>query len=91
MDLNRIIQELHRERERVRAMIESLERMDPASPSTYGMRSGRLHKRRGRKAMGGAERQEVSRRMKLYWEQRKQQPSANIKDIRPPVGMEVGD
>jgi hypothetical protein len=76
MDLNRIIQELHRERERVLAMIQSLERMDPASRAPT---RSRARKRPGRRPMNSAERQEVSRRMKLYWEQRKQQPSANIK------------
>ena len=80
MDLIRIIQELRRERERVLAMIEAIERGN----SGYGQP---LRKKRGRKPMNSTERQEVSRRMKLYWEKRKQAQSA-ILDVKSPV---VGD
>ena len=69
MDLIQIIYELRRERERILAMIEALERGGSGNAKTNG-------KRRGRKPMNGAERQEVSRRMKQYWEKRKQGQSA---------------
>jgi hypothetical protein len=92
MDLNGIIQELLRERERIQAMIQALERADPARlGKTAGPPGRRPHKRRGRKPMNGAERQEVSQRMKLYWEKRKQQASATIDVIRPDAGVIVGD
>ena len=71
MDLIQIIYELRRERERVLALIEALERGGPRQFKTRG-------KRRGRKPMNGAERQEVSRRMKLYWEKRKKGESAIV-------------
>ncbi len=79
MDLYRIIHELRRERERVLAMIESLERAG-SDPSRIP------RKRRGRKPMNGAERQEVSRRMKLYWEKRKKEQSAILEPNSPTVG-----
>ncbi len=79
MDLYSIIQELRRERERIHAMIESLERVGPG-PARL------LRRRRGRKPMNGAERKEVSRRMKLYWEKRKQDQSGILEPNRPTVG-----
>lgn len=79
MDLIQIIHELRRERERVLALIEALERGGPGQVKTKG-------KRRGRKPMNGAERQEVSRRMKLYWEKRKKGESAIVKTNSPTVG-----
>jgi hypothetical protein len=79
MDLIRIIEELRRERERVHAMIEALERRGSAGENP-------LRRRRGRKPMNGAERQEVSRRMKLYWEKRKQTQSGILEANSPTVG-----
>jgi hypothetical protein len=79
MDLIRIIQELRRERERVLAMIDAVER----GVSGYAKP---LRKKRGRKPMNGVERQEVSRRMKLYWEQRKQNQSGILETNSSVVG-----
>jgi len=79
MDLIQIIYELRRERERILAMIEALERGGSGQTKT-------ARKRRGRKPMNGAERQEVSRRMKLYWEKRKKGESAIVKANSPTVG-----
>jgi hypothetical protein len=79
MDLIQIIHELRRERERILTMIEALERGGSGQTKTKG-------KRRGRKPMNGAERQEVSRRMKLYWEKRKQDQSAIVEANSPTVG-----
>lgn len=79
MDLIQIIYELRRERERILSMIEALERGGSGQPKTNG-------KRRGRKPMNGAERKEVSRRMKLYWEKRKQDQSAIVEANSPTVG-----
>jgi hypothetical protein len=66
MDLYQIIDELVRERNRVQNIIESLEGMNSAgSVSVRG-----TGKRRGRKSMDHAAREEVSARMKRYWAKR---------------------
>jgi hypothetical protein len=67
MDLYRIIRELVEERDRLQRIINSLEGMNsavhPQAPSTG--------KRRGRKSMDSAAREEVSERMKRYWARRR--------------------
>jgi hypothetical protein len=69
MDLYRAIQQLYEEKERLERVIASLEELQrtagvaPILPSAL--------KRRGRKSMAPAERQEVSERMKKYWENRR--------------------
>ena len=81
MDLYRIIFELVQERNRLQKIIESLESMDPGAdppPRFPG-------KRRGRKSMDRAAREEVSVRMKRYWakrraEEREQATKANAGD-----------
>jgi hypothetical protein len=66
MDLYRIIRELVLERDRLQRIIDSLEEMKPnAKPARAE------GKRRGRKFMDPAAREEVSERMKRYWAQRK--------------------
>ncbi len=67
MDLYRIIRELVEERDRLQRIIESLEGMNSAAhpqPVSTG-------KRRGRKSMDSAAREEVSERMKRYWARRR--------------------
>ncbi|MCU0246909.1 MAG: hypothetical protein MUC42_10055 [Bryobacter sp.] len=71
MDLNRTIKELLAERRRIDELIEHLERLQ----QQRAVQSTESRKRRGRKSMTEAERQEVSRRMRNYWEKRRaQQP-----------------
>jgi hypothetical protein len=65
MDLYRIIHELVQERERIQRIIESLESVNPSDNSDVP------RKRRGRKKMGRAAREEVSERMKRYWAKRR--------------------
>lgn len=67
MDLYRIIFELVQERNRLQKIIESLESMDPGADPPARV-SG---KRRGRKSMDRAAREEVSVRMKRYWAKRR--------------------
>jgi hypothetical protein len=67
MDLYRIIDELDQERQRLTRIIESLEGMTPSGKAP-GRKPG---KRRGRKSMDEAARKEVSERMKLYWQTRR--------------------
>jgi hypothetical protein len=69
MDLYKAIQDLYAEKEKLERVIESLEELQrgagtlPATPKAAG--------RRGRKSMSPEERQEVSERMKKYWESRR--------------------
>jgi hypothetical protein len=66
MDLVKILEELCRERNRLDAAIRTLEtiRRDAA---------GSTANRRGRKSMGIEERLAVSKRMREYWRQRREQ------------------
>jgi len=70
MDLYKAIQDLYVEKEKLERIIASLEELqrsaqtDPSGPP-------RSVSRRGRKSMSHEERQEVSERMKRYWESRR--------------------
>lgn len=68
MDLYRIIRELVQERDRLQRIIESLEEMKPATGKAMPRPES---KRRGRKSMDRAAREEVSERMKRYWAERR--------------------
>ena len=69
MDLYKAIQDLYAEKEKLERVISSLEELQrtadtmPELPRPAG--------RRGRKSMSESERQEVSERMKRYWESRR--------------------
>jgi hypothetical protein len=76
MDLYRIIRELVQERDRLQRIIESLEQMKPSSK--IQVRAG--SKRRGRKSMDHAAREEVSERMKRYWARRRAERSEAAPD-----------
>lgn len=73
MNINKAIRELYEEKKRLDRVIASLEEMQ---------RNAAAHnvvlpeKRRGRKSMDLQARQEVSERMKRYWESRRQQARA---------------
>ena len=70
MDLYKAIQDLYAEKEKLERVIASLEELQrtagalPAPPKPA--------RRRGRKSMDPAERQEVSERMRKYWASRRQ-------------------
>lgn len=68
MDLFRIIHELYAERERVE---EAIARLEALMARDREEAPAALPRRRGRKSMDPAERLEVSRRMKEYWERRR--------------------
>jgi len=74
MDLYKAIQDLYAEKEKLERVIASLEELQRAAEaaSPPAAESG---KRRGRKSMGSKERQEVSERMKKYWESRRKKTS----------------
>jgi hypothetical protein len=70
MDLYKVIQDLHAERERLNRVIASLEELQRA-PGFDFPSAPPVGKRRGRKSMDAAERLEVSERMKKYWSGRR--------------------
>jgi hypothetical protein len=69
MDLIKIIHDLRQEREKLDAIISSLEQFQGSELARPQLLSGR----RGRRSMDAAGRLEVSRRMKKYWENRRRQ------------------
>jgi hypothetical protein len=74
MDLYKAIQDLYAEKEKLERVIASLEELQRAAEAASPpLAEG--GKRRGRKSMGSKERQEVSERMKKYWDSRKKKPS----------------
>lgn len=66
MDIDFVIRQLREERKRLDGIIETLERLGPEGQAPT------KPKRRGRKSMDEKGRQEVSKRMKQYWERRRQ-------------------
>jgi len=71
MDLYDTIQDLYAEKERLERVIASLEALlgigKPVPPKLRGAK-------RGRKSMSPSEREEVSARMKEYWDRRRKDP-----------------
>jgi len=70
MDLEKSIRELREEKKRIDKAIAVLEAILSKESETGAIKPT---KKRGRKGMSEAEREEVSRRMKLYWRKRRQQ------------------
>ena len=70
MDLYKAIQDLYAEKEKLERVIASLEELQRTAGSLPALH--KPAKRRGRKSMNSAERQEVSERMRKYWAGRRQ-------------------
>jgi hypothetical protein len=70
MDLYKAIQDLYAEKEKLERVIASLEELQRTAGELPEL--PKAGKRRGRKSMNPQERQEVSERMKRYWESRRQ-------------------
>jgi len=70
MDLEKSIRQLKEEKKRIEKAIAVLEEILAKGPEATLVPPA---KRRGRKGMSEAEREEVSRRMKQYWRKRRQQ------------------
>ena len=68
MDLTKTIDDLRRQKEKLEQVITSFEALQASVTLAFPQK-----KRRGRKFMSLAERQEVSARMKRFWEDRRQQ------------------
>ncbi len=73
MDLYKAIQELYAEKEKLERVIASLEELQRTAGEPPEIL--KPSRRRGRKSMSPKERQEVSERMKRYWESRRRQGS----------------
>lgn len=71
MDIVKALRELYAEKKRLDSVIASLEARLKAPRA--GSAAKPAKGRRGRKGMSAAERQEVSKRMTLYWEARRAQ------------------
>lgn len=69
MDLYKAIQDLYAEKEKLERVIASLEELQRTAGGSADV--SRPVKRRGRKSMSATERQEVSERMKKYWDSRR--------------------
>ena len=80
MDLQKTIQDLYAEKEKLERVIASLEELQRAADASSHV-MGRS-KRRGRKSMGSEERQEVSERMKKYWAGRRSSKQKSPADSR---------
>jgi hypothetical protein len=70
VNINKTIRELIEEKKRLDRVIGTLEEMQRTGPVEVTALS---QKKRGRKSMDGQARQEVSERMKRYWEARRKQ------------------
>jgi hypothetical protein len=73
MNINKAIRELHEEKKRLDHVIASLEEMQ-RNAAAQGVAV--IEKKRGRKSMDREARQEVSERMKRYWDARRKQEPA---------------
>jgi hypothetical protein len=80
MDLYKAIQELYAEKEKLERVIASLEELQRSAGDLPAL--PRQGKRRGRKSMNAEERQEVSERMKKYWESRRLSGGSDAGDSR---------
>lgn len=74
MNINKAIHDLYEEKRRLDRVIASLEEMQRNAATLPNMIVP--EKRRGRKSMDPQARQEVSERMKRYWETRRKQEQA---------------
>ncbi len=78
MHIYKALKELYAQKEKLERVIASLEELRVSAGSTASVpRTGA--KRRGRKMMGMAERQEVSKRMKRYWAGRRRRSAQAVK------------
>jgi hypothetical protein len=76
MDLNKAIQDLYAEKEKLERVIASLEELQRTAGSVPVL--PKPLKRRGRKSMAASERQEVSERMRKYWATRRKDKDTTV-------------
>ena len=70
MDLDKAIQDLYAEKEKLERVIASLEELQRTAGAVSEFPKA-TRGRRGRKSMSSTERQEVSERMRKYWAARR--------------------
>jgi hypothetical protein len=87
MDLYKAIQDLYAEKEKLERVIASLEELQRTAGELPEM--PKAAKRRGRKSMNAEERQEVSERMKRYWESRRMKGGSAAKRPEEPHAADV--
>jgi hypothetical protein len=75
MNLYQAIQYLYARKEKLERVIASLEELQQGGAPGAAVAPSAL-RRRGRKSMSSAERLEVSKRMRGYWESRRKQEKA---------------
>ena len=78
MDLYKAIQDLYAEKEKLERVIASLEELQRTAVELPEL--PQPPRRRGRKSMNPKERQEVSERMKRYWEGRRRERDSADED-----------
>ena len=88
MDLYKAIQDLYAEKEKLERVIASLEELQRTANPAQSPASG--GKRRGRKSMNAKERQDVSARMKKYWESRRRRPIRSPRGSLKPTARALG-
>ena len=84
MDVHKALRELYQEKKRLDALIANLEEKVRAKARQPHSTTSR----RGRRSMGEAERQQVSRRMSNYWAARKA-VSPNGNGVSEPIRLVV--
>jgi hypothetical protein len=87
MDLYKAIQDLYAEKEKLERVIASLEELQRTAGELPEV--PKPAKRRGRKSMNAEERQEVSERMKRYWESRRLKGAQEAKPPEEPHTADV--
>lgn len=80
MDLNKVLAELHAERDRLKAIIARLERMSGEGANSRGPKARRVPP----KGMSAAARRAASERMKAYWENRRRKEAEPALSARGP-------
>jgi len=71
MDLNKIIRELQEERSKLDQIVSSLEQLQLNTRTNSENIQASADSRRGRRSMDAQAREEVSKRMKKYWANRR--------------------
>ncbi len=77
MDLNKIIRELQEERSKLDQIVLSLEQLQLKTGTNSEKIQTSADSRRGRRSMDAQAREEVSKRMKKYWANRRKNQTSS--------------
>jgi hypothetical protein len=78
MDLRKALQSLYNEKRNLDRVIGALEQLNHHQAQQQQQPPELVHPRRGRQAMGTAERIQVSQRMRNYWQRLREQKVTHI-------------